>query len=163
MSWFSAILPNEILKFNFDLKYFWKQTFFHYEKIMRFKKWPQLPGAGRSRAGHHHGSHTPTSPEAVLLGKMACQPKHFGRQCRSAGVQAPQNQLTLFKPGVQIMLLHYCPPPPRIQNAISFYGISRLCKVKYVTGGFSSKYSKLHALSSYKDQVVHFRKNKDQQ
>ena len=32
-------------------------------------------------AGHHHGSHTPTSPEAVLLGKMACQPKHFGRQC----------------------------------------------------------------------------------
>ena len=37
---------------------------------MRFKKRPQLPGAGRTRAGHHHGSHTPTSPEAVLLGKM---------------------------------------------------------------------------------------------
>ena len=48
---------------------------------MRFKKWPQLPGAGRTRAGHHHGSHTPTSPEAVLLGKIACQPKHFGRLC----------------------------------------------------------------------------------
>ena len=48
---------------------------------MRFKKLPQLPGAGRTRAGHHHGNHTPTSPEAVLLGKTACQPKHFGRQC----------------------------------------------------------------------------------
>ena len=34
---------------------------------MRFKKGPQLPGAGRASAGHHHGSHTPTSPEAVLL------------------------------------------------------------------------------------------------
>ena len=48
---------------------------------MRFKKRPQLPGAGRTRAGHHHGSHMPASPEAVLLSKMACQPKHFGRQC----------------------------------------------------------------------------------
>ena len=49
---------------------------------MRFKKRPQEPGTGRTRAGHHHGNHTPTSPEAVLLGKMACQPKHFGRQCK---------------------------------------------------------------------------------
>ena len=38
---------------------------------MRFEISPQLPGTGRTRAGHHHGSHTPTSPEAVLLGKMA--------------------------------------------------------------------------------------------
>ena len=48
---------------------------------MRFKKSPQLPGAGSRRAWHQHGSHTPTSPEAILLSKMACQPKHFGRQC----------------------------------------------------------------------------------
>ena len=48
---------------------------------MRFKKSPQLPGAGRTRAGHHHGSHMPTSPGAILLSKMACQPKHIGRQC----------------------------------------------------------------------------------
>ena len=48
---------------------------------MRFKKSPQLPGAGRTWAGHHHGSHMPTSTGAVLLSKMACQPKHFGRQC----------------------------------------------------------------------------------
>ena len=48
---------------------------------MRFKKSPQLPGAGRTRAWHHHGSHTSTSPGAILLSKMACQPKHFGRQC----------------------------------------------------------------------------------
>ena len=31
---------------------------------MRFKKSPQLPGAGRTRAWHHHKSHTPTSPGA---------------------------------------------------------------------------------------------------
>ena len=44
---------------------------------MRFKKSPQLPGARRTRAWHYHGSHKPTSPGAI---KMACQPKHFGRQ-----------------------------------------------------------------------------------
>ena len=48
---------------------------------MRFKKMPQLPGAGRARAGHHHGSHTPTSPEAVLLGKMAYRSKQIRRMC----------------------------------------------------------------------------------
>ena len=51
---------------------------------MRFKKSPQLPGAGRTRAWHHHGSHTLTSPGAILLSKMACQPKHIGRQCISS-------------------------------------------------------------------------------
>ena len=44
---------------------------------MRFQKWPQLPGAGRTRAGHHHGSHTPTSPE----GKMAHHTKQISREC----------------------------------------------------------------------------------
>jgi hypothetical protein len=48
---------------------------------VRFKISPQLSGAGRTRAWHHHGSHTPTSPGAILLSKMACQPKHFGPQC----------------------------------------------------------------------------------
>ena len=48
---------------------------------MRFKKSPQLPGAGRTRAWHHHGSQMPISPGAILLSKMACQPKHIGRQC----------------------------------------------------------------------------------
>ena len=67
--------------FNFDLKFCWNWWFFHYEKIMRFKKWPQLAGAGRTRAGHYHGSHTLTSPEAVLLGKMAYHPKHFCPEC----------------------------------------------------------------------------------
>ena len=68
-------------RFNFDLKLLWNWSFFHYEKIMRFKKSPQLPGAGRTRAGHHHGSHTPTSPKAVLLGKMAYHTKQIRRQC----------------------------------------------------------------------------------
>ena len=67
--------------FNFDLKFCWNWSFFHYEKIMRFKKWPQLPGAGRIRAGHPHGSHTPTSPEAILLGKMAHHTKQIQREC----------------------------------------------------------------------------------
>ena len=26
---------------------------------------PQLPGAGRTSAWHHHGSHTPASPRAI--------------------------------------------------------------------------------------------------
>ena len=67
--------------FNFDLKFYWNWSFFHYEKIMRLKKWPQLPRAGRTMAEHHHGSHTHTSPEAVLLGKMAYHTKLIPRQC----------------------------------------------------------------------------------
>ena len=41
---------------------------------MRFKKTPQLPGAGRTRAWHYHGSHTPTSPGAILLVKWPVNP-----------------------------------------------------------------------------------------
>ena len=48
---------------------------------MRFKNGPQLPGAGRTRAGHHHGSHTPTSPGTILLGKMAYHTKQIRREC----------------------------------------------------------------------------------
>ena len=49
---------------------------------MRFKNGPQLPGAGRTRAGHHHGSHTPTSPGTILLGKMAYHTKQIRRECK---------------------------------------------------------------------------------
>ena len=41
---------------------------------MRFKKSTQLPGAGRTRARHHHGSHTPTSPGAILQVKWPVNP-----------------------------------------------------------------------------------------
>ena len=34
---------------------------------MRFKNNPQLPGAGRTRAWHHHGSDTPASPRAIYV------------------------------------------------------------------------------------------------
>ena len=51
----------------------------------------QLPGAGRTRAGHHHGSHTPTFPEAVLLGKMAYHTKQICRQC---GVGTDHSKMT---------------------------------------------------------------------
>ena len=84
-SWKVKFHNVKLLKFktlNFDLKFCWNRSFFHYEKIMRFKKWPQLPGAGRTRAGHHHGSHTPTSPKGVLLGKMAHHTKQIRRQCK---------------------------------------------------------------------------------
>ena len=37
------------------------------EKVMRFKKSPQPPGGGKTRAWHHHGSDMPTSPGAILL------------------------------------------------------------------------------------------------
>ena len=46
----------------------------NYEKNLRFKKCPQLPGAGRKWAGHHHGSHTPTSTGAILLSKWPFNP-----------------------------------------------------------------------------------------
>jgi hypothetical protein len=51
---------------------------------MRFKYGPQLPGAGRKRAGHHHGSHTPTSPGTISLGKMAYHTKQIRRECINA-------------------------------------------------------------------------------
>ena len=38
---------------------------------MRFKNSPQLPGAGRTRAWHHHGGKTPTSPRAIYVLKSA--------------------------------------------------------------------------------------------
>ena len=41
---------------------------------MRFKKSPQLPGTGRTWAGHHHGSHMPTSTGAILLVKWPVNP-----------------------------------------------------------------------------------------
>ena len=55
---------------------------------MRFKKSPQIPGAGRTRAWHHHESHTP-SPGAILLAwgnftgpfYLVKWPKQIRRQC----------------------------------------------------------------------------------
>ena len=44
---------------------------------MRFKKCPQLPEAGRTRAGHHHGSDMPTSPKAIYVLKSANGPNIF--------------------------------------------------------------------------------------
>ena len=63
---------------------------------MRFKKSPQLPGAGRTRVGHHHGSHTPTSPGAILLSKMAYEPKHIGRQCINSANPSSTTEVMLI-------------------------------------------------------------------
>ena len=107
-SWKVKFHKVRLLKFktlNFDLNFCWNWSFFHYEKIMRFKKSPQLPRAGRTRAGHHHGSHMPTSPGAILLNKMACQPKHIGRQCNThSSLQLYSTQRKLLK-SIYIMRL----------------------------------------------------------
>ena len=80
-SWKVKFHKVKLLKFktlNFDLKFCWNWSFFHYEKTMRFKKSPQLPGPGRTRAWHHHGSDTPTSPRAIYVLKSEKFPNIFG-------------------------------------------------------------------------------------
>ena len=52
---------------------------------MRFKNSPQLPGTGRTRAWHHHGSDKPTSPRAIYVLKSAngglfYTPLYFGME-----------------------------------------------------------------------------------
>ena len=119
-SWISVILPNEILPFNFDLKFCWNWTFFHYEKIMRFKNGPQLPGAGRTRAGHHHGSHTPTSLGIILLGKMAYHTKQI-RQLKNLIIQDESslslNDSSMLPLDIISSNLHTCLWRTRIQSA----------------------------------------------
>ena len=58
---------------------------------MRFMNGPQLRGAGRTRAGHHHGSHTPISPGTVLLGKMAYHTKQICWQCIMVHQKVPKS------------------------------------------------------------------------
>ena len=53
--------------FNFNLKHVWNWSFFHYEKVVRFKSCLQLTVAQRTRAWHHHGSTTSTSPRACIF------------------------------------------------------------------------------------------------
>ena len=64
--------------FKFNLKFHRNWSFFHFEKIIRFKKRPQLPGAVRTRVWHYHGSDTPTSPRAILVLKSVKGPNIFG-------------------------------------------------------------------------------------
>ena len=45
---------------------------------MRFEKRLQLPGAGRTRKWHYHGSDTPTFPKAIYVLKSAKGPNIFG-------------------------------------------------------------------------------------
>ena len=61
--------------------------------------------AGRTRAGHHHGSHTPTSPEAVLLGKMAYHTKQIRRQCKHWGLHIA---FRLTVKDVYEQSIHFC-------------------------------------------------------
>ena len=63
---------------------------------MRFKRSPQLPGAGRSRAWHHHGSkrRRPTSPRAIYVLKSAKGPNIFGGSVMRIGLGTYQNVST---------------------------------------------------------------------
>ena len=59
--------------------------------------------------GHHHGSHTPTSPAGSwghFTNKMACQPKHIGRQCR---LISQSSRLFFFSPGTKSDLIDQSP------------------------------------------------------
>ena len=49
------------------MAYFWNWSFFHYEKIIKFDKSPQLPGTRKTRAWHHHGSEISSFPRAILV------------------------------------------------------------------------------------------------
>ena len=70
---------------------------------MRFEKSPQLPGAGRTWAGYHHGSQTPTSTGAILLSKMACQPNIL-----AASVQATQHLISFCWYCLLTVVKHIC-------------------------------------------------------
>ena len=61
---------------------------------MRFKKSPQLLGAERTRAWHHHGSDTPTSPRAMYVLKSAKGQNIFWGECTLIYAD-----VTLFKDG----------------------------------------------------------------
>ena len=61
---------------------------------MRFKKSPQLPGAGRTRVWHHHGSDTPTSPRAIYKLKSEKGPNISGG---SVSTQAQQFGIAMKK------------------------------------------------------------------
>ena len=73
---------------------------------MRFKNGPQLPGAGRSRTGHHHGSRTPNCPGTISLGKMAYHTKQIRRECiKNDG--KPTHALLEYKSWEQLTLWPY--------------------------------------------------------
>ena len=65
---------------------------------MRFKITPQLPGAGRTGAGHHHGSHMPTSPGTISLGKMAYHTKQIPRECIATPIACIRCDVACFSP-----------------------------------------------------------------
>ena len=93
--WFQQNFRSKLKVLNFSNFTLWNFTFQLWPKILlklvifplwknyEIKKSPQLPGARRTRAWYHHGSHTPTSPGTILLGKMAYHTKQIRRQCNS--------------------------------------------------------------------------------
>ena len=93
---------------------------------MRFKITPQLPAAGRTRAWHHHGSHTPTSPGAILPSKMA-YPKQIRRQCMSFSLHVIAKKI--------ITMLKHCFFLLRdILILINFYALTLLEKGNFKLG-----------------------------
>ena len=56
---------------------------------MRFKKSPHLPGAGRTKVWHHHGSDTSTAPRAIFVLKSAKGPNIFWGSVQDEPAQIP--------------------------------------------------------------------------
>ena len=107
---------------------------------MRFKKSPQVPGAGRTRAWYHHGSHTPTYPGAILLGKIAYHTKQIRRQCTTSqrklsGLFASKlgcsNTLEIFEainrsPSISVLYICRYYIPRRIKCRFGSFAIAHL-------------------------------------
>ena len=76
---------------------------------MRFKKSPQLPGAGRTRAWHHHGSDTFTSPRAIYVLKSAKRPNIFGGSVHTTHscVHAIFRSVTIFEFQPNILVIYF--------------------------------------------------------
>ena len=110
---------------------------------MRFKKRPQLPGAGRTRVGHHHGSHTTTSPGTILLGKMAYHTKQIRRQCMLIH-QAKQFaiQLEVFKKLSKISHYHLFVPDAIL--LITIYLLNRDKHMQDFSDSFENSRRKLY-------------------
>ena len=66
---------------------------------MRFKYGPQLPGAGRTWAGHHHGNHTPTSTGAIFLVKW-----HVNQNILAASVLLDKQDTLILCENVRLTL-----------------------------------------------------------
>ena len=70
---------------------------------------PQLLGAGRIRAWHHHGSDTFTSPRAIYVLKYAKRPKNLGGSVHTTHtcVHVRFRSVTIFEFQLDIFIIDF--------------------------------------------------------